>query len=451
MLSYGVRKFNAIGGVMITASHNPAKYNGYKAYGNDGGQMPPEAASVVLKNMEEIEDIRTVKWISMQEAMDKGLIEYFGEEFDKSYNNMLQALVINKKAINDNKDMKIVYTPLHGAGNKPVQRILKTIGFENVYVVPEQEMPDPNFSTVVSPNPEERSALKLSIDLANDTGADLVLATDPDGDRTGLALKSKTGDYIVLSGNQIGILLLEYILKAKKEANKLDESCFAVTTIVSTRMARLIADNYNIKLFEVLTGFKFIGEIIKEYDEFGSMNFQFGFEESFGYLAGKDVRDKDAVVAVMLIAEMAAAARSEGKNLYNILQELYDFYGYAAEKTISITHEGKEGIERIKSAMNALRNHNENTLADINIESISDYLKSKKTDFKNKEISVLELEKSDVLLYDLGGLDWFCVRPSGTEPKIKIYFGMYGDDKSFCEKKLEHISNNIKNYVKSLL
>lgn len=451
MLSYAVRHFKAVGGVMITASHNPAKYNGYKAYGSDGGQMPPEAASVILDSMGSIEDIRTLSWISEKEAFDKGLITYFGSEFDDDYTAMLKKLIINQKAIDDNKDMKIVFTPLHGAGNKPVRKILREIGFENVFVVPEQEMPDPNFSTVEFPNPEERSALKLAIELAGKEDADLLVATDPDGDRTGLAVKGKDGEYIILTGNQIGLLLLEYILKAKKESGSLSAASFAITTIVSTKLSRLIAKEYGIKLFEVLTGFKFIGEVIKDYDENGDMNFEFGFEESYGFLAGKDVRDKDAIVTVMLIAEMAASARNENKNLYDKLLELFEHYGYAAENTVSIMLEGKEGIEKIQKTMSLIRSKSESNINGIEVESVSDYLASRKTDFVKNEITVLELEKSDVLLFALDGLDWFCVRPSGTEPKIKIYFGIYGMDKAKCEARLEEVSSKVIGYIKSLL
>lgn len=451
MLSYAVRHFGAAGGVMITASHNPAKYNGYKAYGEDGGQMPPEAATMILSSMASIDDIRSVHWITEGEAVQKGLLTYFGEELDQDYTAMLKKLCINPDAVNQNKDMKIVYTPLHGAGNKPVRRILKEIGFTNVIVVPEQEKPDPNFSTVAFPNPEERSALQLAITLAEKNGADLVVATDPDGDRTGLVVRNKAGEYIVLTGNQIGLLLLEYILHAKKQAGCLLPGSFAVTTIVSTKLARKIAQNYGIKLFEVLTGFKFIGEVIKNYDENGSMHYQFGFEESYGFLAGTDVRDKDAVVSVMLIAEMAAAAKLESKTLYDLLQELFAKYGYAAEKTVSITLEGKEGIEKIKNAMDYMRNHKGSMMNGIAIHSVADYQMSEKFDFTSNSASVLDLEKSDVLLYELGGLDWFCVRPSGTEPKIKIYFGIYGEDPELSNEKLAHISGLVEQYIRGIL
>lgn len=451
MLSFAVRHFKASGGVMITASHNPAEYNGYKVYGSDGGQITPETANKIVEYKKGIDDIRSVKPMDRKEAENKGLLEFFGVKIDEIYSQMLQKIAINKDAIKKNKDMKIVFTPLHGASNKPVRRILDDLGFENVLVVPEQEKPDPGFPTVKSPNPEEKSALEMGISLAKEKSAQIVLATDPDGDRVGVALKCNDGSYEVLTGNQIGILLLEYILGAKKEEGTLSDKSFAVTTIVSTRMARMIAEHYKIKLFEVLTGFKYIGEVIKKHDENGQMNFEFGFEESYGYLAGTQVRDKDATVAVMLIAEMTAAAMHEEKNLYDKLKEIYERYGYASEKTVSITLEGKTGNERISNAMNSLRTKTDESINGIEIESVSDYLNSKKTDYKTKTLSVLDLDKSDVLLYDLGDNDWFCVRPSGTEPKIKIYFGFYGPEKEDCENKLSYVSEKIISYIKNIL
>ncbi|MHB1483180.1 MAG: phospho-sugar mutase [Saccharofermentanales bacterium] len=451
MLSYAVRHFGTIGGVMITASHNPAKYNGYKAYGEDGGQMPPDAADIILASMASIEDIRSICWITEDEAVRKGLLTFFGEELDDSYISMLKELCINCKAIADNADMRIVYTPLHGTGNKPVRRILKEIGFIDVIVVPEQELPDPDFSTVKSPNPEERSALQLAIDLAGKTDAELVVATDPDGDRTGLAIRDKSGEYVILSGNQIGVLLLDYILKAKARLGILPADSFAITTIVSTKLSRLITAKYDVRLFEVLTGFKFIAEIIKEYDEFGDMHFQFGFEESFGFLAGTQVRDKDAIVTIMLIAEMAAVARSEGKTLYDSLQELFAEYSYAAEKTISIMYEGKEGIEKIDNAMKLLRDSKSGIMNGISVSSISDFLLSDRIDFATGTVTPIVSEKSNVLCYQIGNLDWFGIRPSGTEPKIKIYFGIYGRDETECNKRLEYVSSQIEKHVRGFL
>jgi phosphoglucomutase len=413
--------------------------------------MTPEAASIILRSMESIDDITGIRWISKEEAVQRGLLVYFGEDLDRIYTGMLRKLAIDRQAVLDNKDMKIVYTPLHGAGNMPVRRILKEVGFENVIIVPEQEKPDPAFSTVASPNPEERSALKLAIELAGREDADLVIATDPDGDRTGLAVKGKDGEFIILSGNQIGLLLMEYILSAKQACGQLSPKSFVVSTIVSTKLTRSIARHYGVRLFEVLTGFKFIAEIIKNYDEDGDMNFEFGFEESFGYLAGKDVRDKDAVVAVMLVCEMAAAARSRSMNLYDLLQELYAKYGYAAEKTVSIMHEGREGIEKIATAMDRMRNAGAAGFGVQGIRYVSDYLRLTRTETATGIAEKLQLEQSDVLLFSMEGDDWFCVRPSGTEPKIKIYFGIYGGDRAVCEDKLDRLSVKVESYIRNIL
>jgi phosphoglucomutase len=444
MLSYAIRHFGAAGGVMITASHNPAKYNGYKAYGEDGGQLPPEAATVVAEVMTSIEDFPPLlQCLSEADARATGLWQDMGEDLDNAYTAMLEKLAINLDAVRRQSKLKIVYTPLHGAGNKPVRRILSRIGFENILVVPEQELPDPAFSTVAYPNPEERSALKMAIDLAEREGADLVIATDPDADRTGVCVRTSHGDYQVLSGNQIGLLLMDYILSAKQKSGTLPADSFVVSTIVSTKLTQRIADAYGVTLFECLTGFKFIGELIKEKDEFGTMHYQFGFEESFGYLAGTDVRDKDAVVASMLIGEMAASAADQGKTLFDLLQGIYARFGYAAEQTISITLEGKEGIARIKAGMTALRASKAAGIPGVDILAVRDYQTGDKLNLKTHESTPIDLPSSDVLLYELDGIDWFCIRPSGTEPKIKIYFGIYGTSQTLCDNRLQQLRGQL--------
>lgn len=440
MLSFGVRHYAAAGGVMITASHNPKAYNGFKAYGSDGGQMPPEEADIVLAEMNKITDIRTVSWISREEADQQGLIEVVGEEVDIAYTAMLKKLAINLDQVREQSDMKIVFTPLHGTGNKPVRRILDAIGFENVLVVPEQELPDGHFSTVESPNPEEQAALQMAIDLAAREEADLVIATDPDADRTGLAVRLKDGSYQVLSGNQIGLLLMEYILSAKQARHILPEKSFAVTTIVSSKLTRRVAAAYDVALFETLTGFKFIGEKIKDFDENGDMHFQFGFEESFGYLAGTDVRDKDAVVAAMLLGEMAATARSEGLTIADYLHRIYKTYGNAIEKTVSIARSGKEGADQIARAMAWLRANQDRGLGDLPVQRVKDYLMQSWIDLSDGSQGELDLVPSNVMLYELEGLDWVCVRPSGTEPKIKIYFGVYDKDTAEGEALIQERS-----------
>lgn len=449
MLSFAIRHFGAAGGVMITASHNPAKYNGFKAYGEDGAQLPPEAADAAAEYMDEIEDLTAITWPDEASARAKGLLTDYGPEIDQAYDKMLMGLSIGSESVRRHKDMKIVYTPLHGAGNKPVRRILARIGFENVMVVPEQEMPDPAFSTVAFPNPEERSALAMAISLAEKEGADLVVATDPDSDRTGLCVRTGDGDYKVLSGNQIGVLLLDFILGAKQSAGMLPEKSFAVTTVVSTKLTRKIAAHYSVSLFECLTGFKFIAEQIKEHDEDGDMHFQFGFEESFGYLAGRDVRDKDAVVTTMLIAEMAAVARDQGLTLYDRLQDLYKRFGYMAEKTIAITREGKEGLEKIKAAMVSLRSAKASGIPGVPVRAITDYEESERLVLATGEKTAVVMTQSDVLIYELEGLDWFGVRPSGTEPKIKIYFGVYGSSQSDCDRRLAELIGQVESHITS--
>ncbi|MCR4689676.1 MAG: phospho-sugar mutase, partial [Saccharofermentans sp.] len=335
--SYAVRYFKAFAGVMITASHNPSKYNGYKVYGEDGGQVPPEAADTILHAIEAITDIRQIKKMSIEDAKAQGFVKYFGEEIDNAYTEMLAGLVVDQKAIDSQKDMSIVYTPLHGSGNKPVRRILNRVGFTNIHIVPEQELPDGAFPTVKLPNPEDPDALSMAIELAKKTDASMVFGTDPDSDRIGVAAKTVVNGevtYKCFTGNQMGLMLLDYILDAKSKLGTLPADSFAVTTIVSTKLAGKITSSYGVELMEVLTGFKFIGEKIKLFDEFGDKHFQFGFEESYGYLSGLDVRDKDAVVAAMLICNMAAASFEQGETLVDRLDHVYEKYGFGVEETV---------------------------------------------------------------------------------------------------------------------
>lgn len=438
MLSFAVRHLKATAGVMITASHNPAKYNGYKFYGEDGGQMPPESADKVVRYANQVTDYRTLRWLDKESAIQKGLLHYIDESLDEAYYQMLLSLSIQPDIIKKQKDLKIVYSPLHGAGYVPVARILKEVGFENIQIVQEQALPDSNFSTVSYPNPEEREALALSIALAQKEGADLVIATDPDADRMGAAVRLANGEYQVLTGNQIGMLLMDYILSSKQALGQLEEKSFVATTIVSTRLVHKIAEHFKVKLFEVLTGFKYIGELIKNLDENGDMHYQFGFEESFGYLAGTDVRDKDAVVASMLLAEICAVSAENGENISTRLENLYKKYGYGEEKTISLTLEGMEGIEKINRAISHLRENKSSKLNGISVKAVRDYKTSQRTLFLENESSTeaLHLPVSNVLLYELEGLDWVCVRPSGTEPKLKIYAGAYADSRERCLEKL---------------
>ena len=468
VLSFSVRYFKAFAGVMITASHNPSKYNGYKVYGEDGGQVPPEAADAVLSNIEAISDIRTVKLMDFEEAKAKGLVTSFGPEIDEAFTNMLKKLVVDQNAIDKQADMSIVYTPLHGSGNKPVRRILEAVGFKNIHIVKEQELPDGAFPTVSLPNPENPEALSMAIELAKKTDASLVFGTDPDSDRIGAAAKViENGEvkYKCFSGNQMGLMLLDYILDAKKQLGTLPEKSFAVTTIVSSKLVKTICDYYGVELQETLTGFKFIGERIKLDDEFGDKHFQFGFEESYGYLSGVDVRDKDAVVAAMLICNMAAASFEKGETLADRLDHLYEKYGFGVEQTISCTLEGKEGIEKIGSCMVELRkelsecknlDEAKKLLGGATVKAVRDYKESKRYVFTDGGVEVEEitLPKSNVLLYELGGnkgIDWACARPSGTEPKLKIYMGVYDSDRAAAEKSFETIKGQVEGYVKSKL
>ena len=378
MLSYAIREYDCVGGIMITASHNPSKYNGFKVYGEDGCQLNPSDAKKVKNEMEKISNI--FEFVNSLKSIDKLSKEcaviYLGEELDQSYNDMLLSLAINGEIVKKHGDMKIVYSPLNGTGNKPVRRVLGSLGFKDIIVVPEQENPDGNFPSVDVPNPELKETMELSINLAKKTEASLAIATDPDADRTGLCVRDHDGEYRLLSGNQIGILLMEYILSEKSKKGILPKNSFCVSTIVSTKLSRNICEDYGVKLYEVLTGFKFIGEKIKEHDEQGDEHFQFGFEESFGYLLGTKVRDKDAVVSSMILSEMAAVSLEMGETLFDRLERIYNKYGYAAEKTISIICEGLEGKKNIDDTMTKLRKNLETSLdiAGIKVNSVNDYL-----------------------------------------------------------------------------
>ena len=451
-LSFSVRYLKAAAGVVVTASHNPKQYNGYKVYGEDGGQLPLEAANTVINYINKIEDITTVKTISKEEAIEKGLLKIIGSEIDDAYNENLKQLCINKDAVEKVADsFKIVYTPLHGTGNKPVRRILKEIGFKNVLVVKEQELPDSDFSTVKSPNPEERSAFEIAIKLASENNVDLIIGTDPDSDRVGVVVRKNDGQYEVLTGNQTGCLLMEYILSALKENGKLPTNGFVVKTIVTTELTRAIAENYDVELLEVLTGFKFIGEQIKLRDEEGDQKYLFGFEESYGYLAGTNVRDKDAVVASMLIAEMAAYYKLKGMSLYDALISLFEKYGYFLEGINSFTLEGKDGLTKIKDAMKSMRNTKYSSFGDFKIKAIRDYQNGIRTVIADGTVEKLTLPESDVLYFETVDGSWFCVRPSGTEPKIKIYYGVSEKTLDLAKQKLQNLTNSVLETVKPLL
>ncbi|WP_094549507.1 phospho-sugar mutase [Petroclostridium xylanilyticum] len=444
-LSFAVRELKAIAGIVITASHNPAKYNGYKVYWEDGGQLPPESADAVLEVINSIDIFTDVKTMDEEEAKKQGFIQIIGEEIDRKYLAKVKEQSINPEIVAKvADDFKIIYTPFHGTGNKPVRRILDMIGVKNVIVVKEQEQPDPAFSTVKSPNPEEKEGFAIAIEMAKKENVDLIIGTDPDCDRVGVVVRNKEGEYVTLTGNQTGVLLTEYILSQKKEKGTLPLNGVIIKTIVTTEMARAVAQHYNVEIIDVLTGFKFIGEKIKEFEENGnSKQYVFGFEESYGYLAGTYARDKDAVVASMLIAEMAAWYKSRGMSLYEGMQELYNKYGVYLESLKSITLEGKEGIEKMKAIMEMLRKETPKEINGVKVTALRDYKVGKRYDFVNNAQEGIDLPESDVLYFELEDKSWFVVRPSGTEPKIKIYFSVVAGNIKDAESKMQIFKDTV--------
>ncbi|MBQ8128761.1 MAG: phospho-sugar mutase [Clostridia bacterium] len=421
VLSYAVRHLHAIAGIVITASHNPPQYNGYKVYWEDGAQMPPEYADQVLACIRANRYQDAVE-MDENEAKAKGLLSIIGaKEVDDDYIAQERTLSVQPELMKTaGKELKIVYTPIHGSGNKPVRRILKEIGIENVYVVKEQELPDPNFSTVKVPNPEDPAAFTLAMKLADEVGADCIFGTDPDCDRVGIAVKDDEGKYYLMNGNQIGSTLLYYILKSRKALGTLPKNGAVCKSVVSTELARKIAESFGLVCFDTLTGFKWIANKIQQFEENGDYTFLFGFEESYGFLSSTFVRDKDGVNASLLIAEAAAWAKSQGKTLYDILQEIYKTYGYYVEKVVSVTLPGKDGLAKMQEIMKSLRANPPKDLAGKPILAVRDYLADTRT-AADGTVTAAGLPKSDVLYFELEGGDWVCIRPSGTEPKIKLY------------------------------
>lgn len=451
-LSFAVRYLGCAAGVVITASHNPKEYNGFKAYGSDGCQLPPKESDEVIKEVESITDISCIRCISKEEALKQGLLVIIGEEIDDAYIAELKKVCINPELPKMfGNSTKLIYTPLHGTGNKPVRRILKEIGFEQVLVVKEQEKPDPDFSTVQYPNPEEKAVFKIAIEMAKKEDVDLIIGTDPDADRVGVVVRDLQGEYITLTGNQTGCLLMEYILSQKKKAGDLPKNSFVVKTIVSSDLARKIAQSYGVEIIDVLTGFKFIGEKIKLLDDTGMKKFIFGFEESYGYLSGTHARDKDAIVASMLIAEVYTWYKSRGMSLYQGLLELFNKYGFVKEGIDSFTLKGKEGLEKIESAMVSLRNMQILKIGSKDVEIVSDYDKQIRKNLKSKESFKIDLPESNVLHYTLNPGFWFCIRPSGTEPKIKIYYGVSSSSIENADKELAILKSDVLSIIKPLL
>ncbi|MBQ8730098.1 MAG: phospho-sugar mutase [Lachnospiraceae bacterium] len=428
-LSFTVRYMKAIAGINITASHNPPEYNGYKVYWEDGAQITPPHDVNIMDEVRAVTDFHDVKTMSKEDAVKAGLYNVIGTEVDDAYIAELKKLVIHQDSIDAvGKDLKIVYSPLHGTGNVPARRVLKEIGFTNVYVVPQQELPDGEFPTVSYPNPEAKEAFTLALELAKEKDADLVLATDPDADRLGVYVKdTKSGDYIPMTGNMSGCLLADYeIGQMKARDGKLPEDGALIKTIVTSNMVEAIADYYDVKMIEVLTGFKYIGQQILGFEESGKGTYLFGFEESYGCLIGTHARDKDAIVATMALCEAAAYYKTKNMTLWDALVELYDRYGYYKDDIKSITLSGIEGLQKIKDVMNTLREKRLDTLGQYKVIAKRDYANDIIENYETGETKSTNLPKSNVIYYDLSDHAWACIRPSGTEPKIKIYFGVVG-------------------------
>ena len=453
-LSFAVRYLDCVAGINVTASHNPPEYNGYKVYWEDGAQITPPHDQGIMAEVKAITDFADTKTMDMVEAKKKGLLVTIGSEVDDAYMGELKKLILNQDAIDKyGKDLKIVYTPLHGTGNIPVRRILKEIGFENVYVVPEQELPDGEFPTVEYPNPEAKEAFTLALKLAKEVDADLVLATDPDADRLGCYAKdSKTGEYKVFTGNMSGSLLCEYEVSQMKEKNGgLPADGAIVKTIVTTNMVDAIAKYYGTDLIECFTGFKNIGREILRFEQTGKGTYLFGFEESYGCLIGTHARDKDAIVATMALCEAAAYYRSQGKTLWDAMIDIYEKYGYHVDAIHTLTLKGIEGLEKIKSIMDQLKSHTPKEIAGLEVLWARNYDNDTATNMKNKAVVPTGLPKSNVVYYELEGGAWLCVRPSGTEPKIKFYYGVIGRDFDDAQKKSEEFGEAVNKMIEYMM
>lgn len=440
-LSFAVRYLKCAMGIVITASHNPKEYNGYKVYDSDGGQICIDMANDIIAEVNKIDDYSTIKSIDFEEALSKNLITILDNEVDDEFIKAVKKQVLRQNIIDEyGKKLKIIYTPIHGTGNKPVRKVLNECGFENVMVVKEQELPDSNFSTVKYPNPEEKSVFNIAIEMAKNNDTDLIIGTDPDCDRVGIVVKDSSGEYVVLNGNQVGSLLVRYILESLVEENKLPKNNpTIIKTIVTSELGAKIAKAYNVDCLNTLTGFKFIGEKIKAFEESNDRSFIMGYEESYGYLIGTHARDKDGVVSSLMICEMAAYYSSKGMNLYEALIDTYNKFGYYKEDLKSVTLKGIDGIKKIKEMMLYFRSVKIDNVADVKVDKILDY-----------KDGVDDLPKSDVLKFLLEDGSWIAIRPSGTEPKIKFYFGANSDNQEDVEFKLNNLISYILNVVDSI-
>ena len=448
ILSYAVRELKSKAGIVITASHNPKEYNGYKVYGEDGGQVTDEVAKEIITCAENVEDFSKVKTMDINKAKTNGMLKIIGENLYLSYIEKTKSLAMRKELIKEHaKDLKIIYTPIHGAGNMPVRRILRELGYNNVFVVKEQELPDGDFPTAPYPNPEEPKVFELALKMAEDINPDIIFGTDPDCDRIGVVVKDKVGKYKILTGNQTGVLLSNYILSSLSETKKLPKNGAIIKTIVTTDMVESIGKKYVVEVLDVLTGFKYIGEKIKEFEEMGEKEFIFGFEESFGYLAGSFVRDKDAVIAAMLICEMTLYYKNKGKSLYDALMDIYSEHGYYQEGLVSIELKGKDGAEKIGNILEHLRHSMNRSIGSNKIIKKMDYRAGLEKDLIEIDERIIKLPKSNVLKFVLDDGSWFVVRPSGTEPKMKIYLSVKGSSLENTSKKIIELKKNVMTIV----
>lgn len=448
-LSFALRELGCVAGIVITASHNPPEYNGYKVYWEDGAQITAPKDVQIISEVNAIEDYSKVKTMKRDEATSQGLYHVIGEEIDQKYYDALKALVVNPAAIKEvANDIKIVYTPLHGTGNIPVRTILKEIGFNKVYVVPQQELPDGNFSTVSYPNPEDKATFKLALELAQKVDADIILATDPDADRLGIYAKdSKSGEYKIFTGNMSGALICEYLLSARKEKGLLPDNGAIVDTIVTTNMTEAIAKEYNLKHIETLTGFKYIGEQIKFFEQENSYHYEFGYEESYGCLVGTHARDKDAIVAVMSLCEAAAYYKTKGLTLWDQMLRIYEKYGCYREALKSVTLKGADGSKKIAAIIENFRTNTPKEIGEIKVVNFRDYKLNKITNIETGNQSETGLPESNVLYFEMEDDAWCCVRPSGTEPKIKFYIGVKDNTLEAADNKLEKFADALMKLV----
>ena len=448
-LSFALRTLKCISGIVITASHNPPEYNGYKCYWEDGAQVTAPRDKEIITEVQNVTDYHEVLTMEKDAAVAAGLYQVIGKEIDDAYMIELKKQIIHPEIIKEvADDIKIVYSPFNGTGNVPVRRVLSELGFKNVFVVPEQEMPDPNFTTLDYPNPEDPKAFTLALKLAKEKNADIILATDPDADRLGIyALDTKTGEYVPFTGNMSGMLIAEYILRERTATGTMPENPALVSTIVTTNMAKAIADDYNVKFIEVLTGFKYIGEQIKFFEQSGSNNYVFGLEESYGCLAGTHARDKDAVVAVMCLCEMASWCKKNGLTVWDQMINLYNKYGYYKETQYAITMKGIEGANQIAAIMDNLRNDPPKNFGDLKVKEFRDYKSGETLDIATGTKGSTGLPSSNVLYFELENDSWCCARPSGTEPKIKFYMGVKGNSLEDSKAKVEKLTEDLKAYI----